>query len=141
MASITPILRLPGVLETLQSRRGPTVAVAPVVTGQAPASGPERGRAIVRAALLQSLGIPHRAAEVASLYRSFLDGFVLDERDGDQAAEIEAMGIRVLVADTLAQPDSRPGLAAAVLRFSAGGAAAAVPPRSPRPARERLPVS
>ena len=119
VASITPILRLPGVLETLETRRGPTIAVTPVVSGQPPGSAPERGRAIVRSALMGCVGIPHRAAEVASLYRSFLDGFVLDERDSDQTAEIEAMGLRVLVADTLAKPDTRPELASAVLGFAA----------------------
>jgi hypothetical protein len=62
--------------------------------------------------------MPHRVAEVAGLYRPFLDGFVLDERDGDQAAEIEAMGLRVLVTDTLAGPDTRHDLAEAVLRFA-----------------------
>jgi LPPG:FO 2-phospho-L-lactate transferase len=119
VASITPILRLPGVLETLSSRVGPTIAVTPVVSGQAPGSAPERGRAIVRSALMGCLGMPHRAAEVARLYRSFLNGFVLDERDSDQTAEIEAIGLRVLVADTLAGPETRPDLADAVLRFAA----------------------
>jgi LPPG:FO 2-phospho-L-lactate transferase len=126
VASIAPILRLPGVLETLRSREGPTIAVTPVVTGQAPTSAPERGRATVRSALMGCLGMPHRATEVARLYRSFLDGFVLDERDGDQTAEIEAMGFWVLVADTLATPGSRPGLAEAVLRFASTCVAAPV---------------
>jgi hypothetical protein len=126
VASVTPILRLPGVIDTLSSREGPTIAVTPVVSGQAPAAAPERGRAIVRAALMGCLGLPHRAAEVAALYRSFLDGFVLDERDGDQRAEIEAMGVRVLVTDTLAAPDTRPALAEAVLRFTSECLAAPV---------------
>lgn len=119
VASITPILRLPGVLDTLSSRRKPTIAVTPVVSGQAPGSAPERGRAVVRSTLMGCLGMPHRAAEVARLYGPFLDGFVLDERDSDQTSEIEAMGLWVLVADTLAGPDTRPDLAAAILRFAA----------------------
>lgn len=126
VASISPILRLSGVRDTLRGRRGPTIAVTPVVSGQAPGSAPERGRAIVRSALMGCLGMGHRAAEVAGLYRSFLDGFVLDERDADQAAEIEAMGVRVLVADTLAQPGARPELAEAVLRFAGSLAPAPV---------------
>jgi hypothetical protein len=68
---------------------------------------------------MDCVGIPHRATEVASLYRSFLHGFVLDERDSDQTAEIESMGVRVHVADTLAKPDTRPELASAVLSFKA----------------------
>jgi LPPG:FO 2-phospho-L-lactate transferase len=117
VASITPILRLPGVLDALRSRRGPTIAVTPVVSGRSPGSVPERGRAIVRSALMGCLGMVHRAAEVAGLYASFLDGFVLDQRDAEQAAEIEKMGLRVLVADTLAERDARPALARAVVRF------------------------
>ena len=122
VASITPILRLPGVLDVLQSRRGPTVAVTSVVSGSAPRTGPEQGRATVRSALMQSLGVPHQAAEVAALYRAFLDGFVLDQRDAAEAAAIEAMGVRVLLADTLAEPDDRPAMARAVVDFAASAA-------------------
>ena len=126
VASITPILRLPGVLATLRNRRGPTVAVTPVVSGQAPRLAPEQGRATVRAALMRSLGLEHRAANVAPLYSSFLDGFVLDQRDAGQAAEIETLGIRVLLADTLAGPDARPALAKAVIEFARSLVAAPV---------------
>lgn len=118
VASITPILHLPGVLDVLQNRRGPTVAVTPVVSAQAPRSGPEQGRATVRSALMHGAGMQHRAAEVAALYRSFLDGFVLDQHDAAEAAAIEAIGLRVLLADTLAEADDRPALARAVIDFA-----------------------
>jgi len=143
VASITPILRLPGVLETLRVRPGPTIAVTPVVSGRAPGTVPERGRAVVRAALMRSAGMAHRAADVAGLYRSFLDGFVLDERDADQRAEISRMGLRVCVADTLAGPDARPALAEAVLGFAASARAgrASGPARvSARETRNRIPL-
>jgi len=118
VASIIPILRLPGVLDTLRHRGGPTVAVAPVVSNQPPGAAPERSRAVVRSALMGSLGLAHRAAEVAGLYASFLDGFVLDERDADQLALIERTGVAVLTADTLSPPERRPALAEAVVRFA-----------------------
>ena len=118
LASLTPILRLPGVLETLRRRRGPTVSVTPVVSAQPPATAPESGRATVRAALMAAAGLPHRASAVAALYRPFLDGFVLDERDADQATGIEATGLPVLMTDTLPPRGSRQGLAAAVLDFA-----------------------
>jgi LPPG:FO 2-phospho-L-lactate transferase len=118
VASIAPILGLPGVLDALQSRRRPTIAVTPVVSGRAPHLLPERSRAVVRGALMRCLGMEHRAAEVAAFYRSFLDGFVLDQRDFDQRAEIESMGLRVHVADTLATPADRPSLAESMLQFA-----------------------
>ena len=119
VASITPILSLPGVVEALRDRSGATVAVTPVVSGRLPASAPERGRSAVRSAFMHSLGLAHNSVEVARLYASFLDGFVLDERDAEQAPQIEALGLRVLLADTLASREARPALAEAVLRFAA----------------------
>jgi len=118
VASVTPILRLPGVLDALRRRRGPTIAVTPVVSARAPRSGPEQGRATVRSALMTGLGMRHSAASVATLYSSFIDGFVLDYRDSHESAEIEALGIRVLLADTLAEPAQRPALAEAVMDFA-----------------------
>ena len=41
------------------------------------------------------------ARGVAGLYREFIDAFVLDERDAEQSADIEAMDLRVRVVDTL----------------------------------------
>ena len=120
VASITPILSLPGVLDALLRRRGPTVSVTPVVSGCAPAHPPEQSRAHVRAALMRCVGLDHRAATVAGLYAPFLDGFVLDRRDAKESAEIEALGLAVLLADTLAEPPRRAALAAAVLEFAAG---------------------
>jgi LPPG:FO 2-phospho-L-lactate transferase len=118
VSSLGPILALPGVREALAGRGGGTVAVTPVVSGREPATPPEQGRARVRAAFLEARGVPHRAAAVAGLYRGLVDGFVLDQSDAGQHAEIEAMGVRVLCADTLAATASeRAGLAAAVLAF------------------------
>ncbi len=118
VSSLGPIVALPGVRQALAGRRGGTVAVTPVVSGREPATPPEQGRARVRAAFLAARGLPHRAAAVAGLYRGLVDGFVLDERDAAQTAEIEALGMRVLCADTLAASEpARAALGAAVLGF------------------------
>jgi LPPG:FO 2-phospho-L-lactate transferase len=119
LASIGPILALPGVIPTLRDREGPTIAVTPVVSAQAPAASPETIRACVRAALMNSHGLDHRAADVAKLYASFAQGFVLDERDGLEAPEIERLGMQVLLADTLAKPSDRAGVAGSVVQFAA----------------------
>jgi LPPG:FO 2-phospho-L-lactate transferase len=141
VASITPILGLPGVAAALADRPGPTVAVTPVVSGQPPATLPERSRAHVRAAFMASRGLEHRALSVARVYRRHVDGFVLDHRDAGEQPAIEALGIHVLLADTLARPAARPALAAAVVRFghligpgSGRPTGARTPPGRPGPA-------
>jgi len=118
LASIGPILALPGVIPTLRDREGPTIAITPVVSAQAPASPAETTRARVRAALMNSHGLDHRAADVAKLYASFAQGFVLDERDGVEAPEIERLGMNVLLADTLAKRGDRAGVARSVVEFA-----------------------
>jgi len=68
---------------------------------------------------MNSHDLDHRAADVAKLYASFAQGFVLDERDGLEAPEIERLGMHVLLADTLAKPSDRAGVARSVVQFSA----------------------
>ena len=71
----------------------PVVAISPIIGG-APVKGPADR-------LLRGIGVEVSARGVAGMYRDFIDAFVLDERDADQAAEIEAMDLRVRVIDTL----------------------------------------
>ena len=67
---------------------------------------------------MNSHGLDHRAADVAKLYASFAHGFVLDERDGVEAPEIERLGMNVVLDDTLAKPSDRAGVARSVVQFS-----------------------
>ena len=93
VVSIQPILSVRGVREALSASGAPVVAVSPIVGG-APVKGPADR-------LLRGIGVEVSARGVAGLYRDFIDAFVLDERDADQAAEIEAMDLRVRALDTL----------------------------------------
>lgn len=102
VSSIGPILQLPGVHDAMVNRLLPTVAIAPVVTGRDPATEPERFRAQVREAFMMSRGLEHTAASVAGLYSGFASTFVLDIHDGHQSPAIEARGLEVVLADTLA---------------------------------------
>ena len=52
---------------------------------------------------------------MAGLYADIADGFVLDERDVAEADGIRALGVEVVVADTLATGAGRVALADAVL--------------------------
>ncbi|MDH5307518.1 MAG: 2-phospho-L-lactate transferase [Myxococcales bacterium] len=111
VVSIGPILAVQGVREALRAARAPRVAVSPIVGG-VPVKGPADR-------LLRGLGIEVSARGVARLYADLLDGFVLDQRDAAQAAEIEALGMRVCAVDTLMRtPDLGTALARTALALA-----------------------
>jgi LPPG:FO 2-phospho-L-lactate transferase len=121
ISSITPILAVPGVRQAIADRRGPNVAISPVVMGAAPATEAERSRIVVRRAFMEAAGRPHTPSAVAALYRDLIDGFVVDGRDHRaEAPAFTALGLPVLATDTLAPPgEGRDAFAAEVLRFGA----------------------
>lgn len=109
--SIDPILSLRGVRDVLLNATAPIIAVTPIIAGEA-VKGPA-------ARLMRDLGIEPSAVEIARHYADFLNGFVLDTRDAALASRIEAMGIGVLVTDTLmTTPDDRARLACDVVGFA-----------------------
>ncbi len=91
--SVGPILAVPGIREALRRRRECVAAISPIVGGRA-LKGPA-------AAMMKSMRTRAAAAEVAQLYTDFAGVFVLDEVDRKQAAEVEAMGIRAVVTNTI----------------------------------------
>lgn len=93
VVSIGPILALPGVREALVAAHAPVVAVSPIIAG-APVKGPADR-------LLRGIGVEVSARGVAGLYRGLARAFVLDARDEALAPEIEALGLRTAVVDTL----------------------------------------
>lgn len=109
--SIDPILGLRGVRDVLLNATAPIIAVTPIIAGEA-VKGPA-------AKLMRELGLQPSAVEVARHYADFVNGFVLDTRDAGLASQIEAMGIGVLVTDTLmTTPDDRARLACDVISFA-----------------------
>ncbi|MFV8783119.1 2-phospho-L-lactate transferase [Microbulbifer sp. SA54] len=109
--SVDPILALPGFRDALVRTPAPVVAVSPIVAGSA-IKGPT-------AKMMAELQMPVTCNAVADYYRGFVDGFVIDERDVAQARDIEAMGLRVLVTNTLMRSlDERITLARDVLQFA-----------------------
>lgn len=105
VASILPIIALPGVRDALGFTPATVVAVTPVVTEVPIRSEGEERRARSRAALLAALGLPHDSPAIASLYRDFADVFVVDRADAARASEVEDMGLAVQVASTLVHQD------------------------------------
>ena len=64
---------------------------------------------------MAAAGLPHTATAVAGLYADIVDWFVLDERDAGEADAIRALGVDIVLADTLATGAGRVALAEAVL--------------------------
>jgi LPPG:FO 2-phospho-L-lactate transferase len=99
LLSIGPLLAVRGIRRALERRRGPTVAVSPLVGGRAP-SGP-------LARQLRRLGLPASSLGIAACYRPFLTALVVDRRDRADAAPLAAAGCRAIVADTLFTSERR----------------------------------
>jgi len=103
-----PLISIGPILEVIGPRlhRERTVAVTPIVGGRA-LKGPT-------IEMLKALDHEPSPSEVARRYASIAATFVLDSRDADAAAEIEALGYRVIVCDTV-MGDGGEGLASAIL--------------------------
>jgi LPPG:FO 2-phospho-L-lactate transferase len=109
--SILPILALSGMREALADSPAPRVAVSPLIGGQA-----VRGPA---ASLMGLAGRQASALGVADLYAGVIDGIVIDCADVDEKEAIEALGIRVLVTETLMRTtQDKERLASEVLAFA-----------------------
>ncbi len=91
--SIEPILALSGMREQIQKARGFKAAVSPIVGGEA-LKGPA-------AKMFHELGIESSALAVARQYQGLVNGFILDQVDQGLAPDIEGLGMRVLVTDTV----------------------------------------
>ncbi len=93
IVSVGPILGVPGVRDALRQSRAHRIAVTPLIEGQA-VKGPT-------VPMMRWAGLAPNAVSVARLYSDFLDTFILDERDAALRPDIEALGLRVHVTDTL----------------------------------------
>ncbi|MCZ6465536.1 MAG: 2-phospho-L-lactate transferase [Proteobacteria bacterium] len=93
VVSIGPVLAIPGIRDAIAASSAPVVAVSPIVGG-APIKGPADR-------LLRGIGVEVSAKGVAGLYTGLAGGFVFDERDAEQAAAIEDLGLRTRVVDTV----------------------------------------
>ena len=117
IVSTGPILALPGVREALAAAAGtgtPIVAVSGIVGGRALRGPADR--------MLASLGLEPTALGVARIYAGIADRFVLDTVDRELDTEIQKLGMRTRVTDTVMTDDAaRARLAAEVLEFAVAG--------------------
>ena len=96
--SVAPILAVPGVRDAIEGFNGLRLAVSPIVGGQA-IKGPA-------AKMMAELGIESSCVGVAKQYQGLCDVFVLDDVDGDRAGDIEALGMRAAVTNTMMITDA-----------------------------------
>ncbi len=97
IVSIGPILAVPRMRDLIAASRAAKIAVSPIVGGKA-LKGPAEQ-------MLRGLGYDVSARGVAVLYRDLIDVFVIDHVDVEQQAEIEGLGMRVLVTNTVMRTD------------------------------------
>ena len=114
IVSVGPILALAGLREMIERARSagtPVVAVSGIVGGRALKGPADR--------MLASLGHEPSALGVARIYAGLATGFVVDPVDAHYTPEIERLGLRTLVVDTIMVDDaSRARVAADVLAFA-----------------------
>ncbi|MGI9120723.1 MAG: 2-phospho-L-lactate transferase, partial [Acidimicrobiales bacterium] len=93
VVSIGPILAVPGMSQALEARRADVVAVSPIVAGAALRGPADR--------LLTELGHESSVVGVARLYAPIAATLVIDVADVARAGEVEAAGMRCVVAPTV----------------------------------------
>ncbi|MHB8509672.1 MAG: 2-phospho-L-lactate transferase [Candidatus Dormibacteria bacterium] len=110
VASIGPMLAVPGFRAALRHAGGVRLAVSPLIAGEA-VKGPTVN-------MMASAGFPPTAVGVAAAYDGLIEAMVIDRADVAEKAALEQMGLRVLVTDTLMEGfEGRLRLAAEVLDF------------------------
>jgi len=107
--SIDPVLAVPGVRAALAERRDEVVAVSPIIGGRALKGPADR--------LLAELGYPASAEGVAKWYADVVGTLVIDTVDAGLRPAIEALGLKVIVMDTIM---ADPGVADALARTVCG---------------------
>ncbi len=110
LISIGPILAVPGIREALRARRSEVLAVSPIVGGKSLKGPSDR--------MLEQLGMKASALTVAGLYRDFAGRFLLDLQDHELQPSIEALDMKVALAQTVMRSDDdKRVLAQSVLSF------------------------
>ncbi len=89
--SIDPLISIGGIHEILKKKK--VLAVSPLISGKA-VKGPA-------AKMFEEMGITPGAAAVADHYRQFLNAFMLDSSDSQDAEQISRWGIITILTDIL----------------------------------------
>ena len=109
IASLGPILAVPGIRDAVGARRTDVVGVSGIVAGAPLAGMADR--------LMPAAGAEVTAAGAAECYRGLLGAWVVDDVDRALIPRIEATGLRVGATDSIMTDDAR---AEALARFALG---------------------
>jgi LPPG:FO 2-phospho-L-lactate transferase len=109
VASLGPILAVPGIRETVGARRTDVVGVSGIVAGAPLAGMADR--------LMPAAGAEVTAAGAAEYYRGLLGAWVVDDSDRALIPRIVATGLRVGATDSIMTDDAK---AEALARFALG---------------------
>lgn len=112
IVSVGTTLAVPGVRAALLATSAPVVAISPIVGGAA-IKGPA-------APLMRSQGYEVSALGVAHCYRDLIDVLVIDEQDTALAEPIRALGMAVVITDTIMRGMAEKRALAAVALAAAG---------------------
>ncbi len=93
IVSIGPVLRTGGIADAVSARRDTSVAVSPIVAGRALKGPADR--------MLAELGHEPSVVGVARMWAPYASSLVIDEADADLAGDVEAAGMRAVVAPTV----------------------------------------
>ena len=99
VASIGPILAVPGIREALAARRASVVGVSGIVAGAPLAGMADR--------LMPAAGAEVSAAGAAACYQGLLGAWVVDDADRGLIPRIEATGVRVAATDSIMTDDAK----------------------------------
>jgi len=110
LLSIAPILAIPGVRETLKSRRQSIAAISPLIGGRA-LKGPADH-------LMTEMGFESSSYGVAAYYGDLVGHWFIDEKDARHAPRIESLGATVTVLPTvMSEPSSASALAHGIAQW------------------------
>jgi len=114
IVSIGPVRALRGVDDALAARRDSVVGISPIIGGAALKGPADR--------MLRELGHEATALGVARMYAPVCGAFVVDTADAALRDQIEALGMRCIVTDTIMKDDHvGRALAATVLEAATSG--------------------
>jgi LPPG:FO 2-phospho-L-lactate transferase len=102
-------MAVPGITAAVAARRESVVAVSPLVGGRALKGPADR--------LMRELGHEDSVVGVARLYAPYVGTLVIDAADADLAPQVEAVGLRCVVTDTIMRD---PAAAAALCKAALG---------------------
>lgn len=93
IVSIGAILAVPRIRSALRRTKAKVIGISPIVGGKT-VKGPADK-------LMRAVGVEATALGVAELYSDFLDALIVDHIDRDLVTEIESLGVKAVVTNTL----------------------------------------